>query len=74
MLLHVERAAALVGLFALAVLIWWRAGQGRCPVRFGNIEYAIEDAALETSDAIDSHERRIELLESIVVDRGPRSG
>lgn len=66
LLLHVERSAALLGLIALAVLVSWRASEGRLPVRLGQLEYAVEDAALETNEAIEGHARRIALLESIV--------
>jgi hypothetical protein len=62
LLLHVERAAALVGVVSLVTLMWWRAGKGQFPIRFGNIEYAIEDAAEVASD----QEERIAALESAI--------
>ena len=55
-LLHVERAAAMIGLVALIGLIWWRASKGELPIRFGNIEYAAADA----TTALDG---RVALLE-----------
>jgi hypothetical protein len=60
-LLHAERAAAIVGLGAVAGLIPWRAGQGQLPVRFGNIEYAIAEA--DTNSGVDA---RIESLELVI--------
>jgi len=63
LLLHAERAAALTALLGLVGLVLWRAGRGELPVRFGNIEYALEDATSETRRLIGNQERRIINLE-----------
>lgn len=65
-LLHVERGAALLGAVGTVVLIGWRALSGEFPIKFGNVEYAVERVVAEAEEVSVSHERRIRLLEVLV--------
>ena len=47
LLLHIERAAAAVGLVGFALLVIWRAGRGEFPLRFAQIEYEARSVATE---------------------------
>jgi hypothetical protein len=51
-LLHVERSAALIGVAAAVLLTGVRALNGRFPVRFGHMEYAIEERASDREQQI----------------------
>lgn len=62
-LLHLERAAAVVGIIGLVVLVLWRAGRGEFPVRLGQIEYELRGTAEEMNLAIDLLRSRITSLE-----------
>jgi hypothetical protein len=62
-LFHVERAAVLLGAAGIVLLIGWRAIHGDFPIKFGNIEYAVKDAAAEAKQASALQERRIRVLE-----------
>lgn len=41
LLFHMERAAALLGVIGLVLLIGWRAVQGELPIKLGNLEYEV---------------------------------
>jgi hypothetical protein len=60
-LFYVERAGALLGTLGAIVLVGWRALYGHFPIKFGNIEYADELEA--SAKTVDSHERRLDLIE-----------
>lgn len=64
LLLHVERAAALLAVTGAVMLIGWRALHGDFPSRFGQIEYAVEEAAADTRAVVAGLEERLRLLES----------
>jgi hypothetical protein len=68
LLLHVERAVALVGLLAVAALVVSRAARGELPIRFANLEYESQQLT-----QLANHERRIERLEEAHSFR-PKSG
>ena len=38
-LFHIERAAAILGVIGIVLLIGWRALSGEFPIKFGNVEY-----------------------------------
>ena len=63
LLFHVERAAAMVGVLGLTVVVLWRAGGGELPFRFANIEYEAKQTAAETSRALSRQEVRLAKLE-----------
>jgi hypothetical protein len=62
-LFHVERASALLGALAVVLLVGWRATHGEFPIKFGNVEYAVKDAAAEARQVSASQERRLRYLE-----------
>lgn len=62
-LFHVERAGAILGAIGLVVLIGWRAMHGEFPVKFGNVEYAVKEAASEAKELGALQERRLRTLE-----------
>lgn len=64
LLLHVERAAALLAVTGAVMLIGWRALQGDFPSRLGQIEYTVEEAATRARTAAATLEERLRLLES----------
>ena len=70
LLFHLERAAALLGVIGIVLLIGWRAVQGEFPIKFGNVEYA-KEAAAEAEEGAEAQERRIQLLEALVGLRDP---
>ena len=45
LLFHVERATVLLAAIGAVLLIGWRASHGDFPVRFGQVEYAVREAA-----------------------------
>lgn len=63
LLLHLERAAVLVAGSALLMLVGARATKGQFPFKFGQIEYAVEQAATRMNRTVDLHEQRLEVLE-----------
>jgi hypothetical protein len=63
LLLHLERAAVLVAGSALLMLVGVRATKGQFPFKFGQIEYAVEQAATRMNRTVDLHEQRLEALE-----------
>lgn len=63
LLFHVERAGALLGAIGVVVLIGWRALAGEFPIKFGNVEYAVKDAAADARQATAAQEQRIRVLE-----------
>jgi hypothetical protein len=62
-LFHVERAGAILGAIGLVALIGWRALHGEFPVKFGNVEYAVKEAASEAKELGALQERRLRTLE-----------
>lgn len=71
LLLHVERAAALLGGIGVMVLVGWRAVHGDLPVRFGQIEYDVEKAVAGAKAMQTSHEQRLRHLEILLAARDP---
>lgn len=65
LLLHIERAAAAVGLVGFALLVIWRAGRGEFPLRFAQIEYEPESSATATKVTLAAIESRLVLLERL---------
>ena len=74
MLIHVERAATLLAAIGAVVLVGWRASQGDFPIRFGQVEYAVQDAVEGIESRDDAHERRLRNLEALADIRRPGSG
>jgi hypothetical protein len=70
-LFHVERAGALLGAAGVVLLIGWRALAGEFPIKFGNVEYAVEDAAADAKQATAAQEQRIRVLEVLAGIRDP---
>jgi len=70
LLFHAERAAALLGTVGIVLLVGWRASHGEFPIKFGNVEYAVKEAAAKAETATEAQERRIQLLEALL-DVGP---
>lgn len=70
LLFHLERAAALLGVIGIVLLIGWRAIQGEFPVKFGNVEYA-KEAAAEAEQGAEEQEHRIRVLEVLAGIREP---
>lgn len=72
-LLHVERAAALIGIAAAVLLAGVRALNGRFPVRLGHLEYSAEEREQEI-DAVDQMlEQRLRTVEARLGMWEPRS-
>ena len=69
LLLHLERAALMVGILGLSGLVIWRAGRGEFPDRLGHIEYEAESATA-TKEMLASVESRLVLLEQLTGVRG----
>ena len=65
-LLHLERAATLLGIVAMVLLVGVRAFNGRFPVRMGQIEYPVEQTESEVDEVQESHERRLEMIEAML--------
>ena len=72
-LFHVQRAGVLLGAIGIVGLIGWRALSGEFPIKFGNVEYAVKEAAAEAEEVSASQERRIRLLEVLLGARDPAS-
>ncbi|MFN8151498.1 MAG: hypothetical protein U0R24_10300 [Solirubrobacterales bacterium] len=68
-LLHVERAAAVLALLGMTLVIVWRASRGQLPIRFANVEYESEVAA-EHDDQIANLNQRVVVLEIAAQLRG----
>jgi hypothetical protein len=64
LLFHLERAVGLLALAGGGMLVAWRATEGRFPVRFGQIEYAVEDTAATTRILAIELEQRICCVEA----------
>jgi ABC-type phosphate transport system auxiliary subunit len=69
LLFHVERAAAILALVGVVVLVGWRGAHGEWPIKFGNVEYAPKEAVKVTADALAKQDKRLRRLE----DRVPRT-
>jgi hypothetical protein len=61
LLLHVERASAVLAVLGAVWLVGWRALHGRFPIKFGHVEYEDEFAA--SAVTVDAHERRLKVIE-----------
>ena len=66
LLLHLERAAALIAALGLVALIGVRATMGRFPVRLGQVEYAAGRVMSEFDEAARPDGERLEALERAV--------
>lgn len=62
-LFHVLRTGALLGGAGIVLLVGWRAIHGEFPIKFGNVEYAAQDAAAAAEAATKAQEQRIRVLE-----------
>jgi hypothetical protein len=65
LLLHVERATALLAAVAAFALVAWRTARGELPVRLGQLEYE-RGMAGEAAAGMEAHERRLTELEGDV--------
>jgi hypothetical protein len=63
LLFHVERASALLATSGAILLVAWRGTRGEFPVKFGQLEYAVKDAAAFAAEVDESHEKRLQTLE-----------
>lgn len=63
----------MLGAIGVVALIAWRALSGEFPVKFGNVEYAVEEVAAEAEAISASQEGRIRALEVLVGARDPAS-
>jgi hypothetical protein len=63
LLFHFERAAVLLATLGVVLLVGWRAINGEFPVKFGQLEYAVKDAAASAADVDEAHELRLQTLE-----------
>jgi hypothetical protein len=63
LLLHLERALALLGLAAAALLVGLRATHGRFPSRLGQIEYPTDAIGWRDTTVTDGHEERLRFIE-----------
>jgi hypothetical protein len=71
LLLHVERALALLGLLAAALIVGVRATRGWFPARFGQFEYRAEELReAGGSVVLHAHEQRLGALETAVEELG----
>lgn len=66
LLLHLERAAALVASLGFVALVGVRATMGRFPVRLGQVEYATGRVMSEFDKAARSDGERLDALEATV--------
>jgi hypothetical protein len=75
LLLHLERAAALVAALGFVALVGVRATMGSFPVRLGQVEYAAGRAMSEFEEAARSDGKRLDALEgAIALLRAERDG
>lgn len=74
LLLHMERAVALLGLAAAAVLVGVRATRGRFPIRFGQIEYPADDIGRRETVLSDAREERLRFIEDVLGIASPGNG
>lgn len=66
LLLHLERAVALLGLAAAALLVGLRATKGRFPSKLGQIEYLTDDIGRRDTTVTDGHEERLRFIEGVL--------
>ncbi len=64
-LLHVERAALLLAVLGAVALVAWRGLHGEFPIKFGQVEYAAQEAAAEAAQIAAVHEHWIRTLERL---------
>jgi hypothetical protein len=70
-LFHVLRASALLGAAGVVLLVGWRAAHGDFPIKFGNVEYAVKEAADKAGRVSAAQERRLRYLEVLAGVRDP---
>jgi len=70
-LFHVLRASALLGAGGVVLLVGWRAAHGEFPIKFGNVEYAVKQAAGKAGQVSAAQERRLRYLEVLAGVRDP---
>ncbi len=70
LLLHVERASAVLAILGAVWLVGWRALHGRFPIKFGHVEY--EDELAASAATVEAHERRLKLIEGYLPPEQPR--
>jgi hypothetical protein len=66
LLFHFLRASALLGVVGVVLLVGYRATRGEFPIKFGNVEYAVKEAAQKAEGATEAQEQRLRLLEAEV--------
>jgi hypothetical protein len=66
LLFHVERTSVLLAGVGAMILIGWRASHGDFPVRFGQVEYAVREAASDLEMRNQALEKRLRTLEALV--------
>lgn len=66
LLLHFERAAALLGTAGCVLLVGVRATNGRFPAKFGHVEYATRDIDSGSETAAEAQDRRLLLVEAML--------
>jgi hypothetical protein len=66
LLLHLERAVALLGTAGAALLVGVRAARGRFPIRFGQIEYPADEIDTRDEAVLDAYEQRLVLIEGML--------
>jgi hypothetical protein len=65
-LLHVERAAAILGAAGAVGLVGWKAAHGEFPIKFGALEYPAKEADAEAKKATAAQEERLQSIEAIL--------
>lgn len=73
-LFHLERAAAVLAAMGVVALVGWRALLGEFPIKFGQVEYPIKQAATRSEEIAEAHEERIRILESLTGVADPPPG
>jgi hypothetical protein len=66
LLFHVERAIVLLAAIGAVVLVSWRATYGDFPVKLGQVEYAVREAARDVEGKNEALEKRLRTLEAVV--------
>lgn len=66
LLFHVERATVLCAAVGVVLLVGWRASRGDFPVRVGQVEYAVREAARDVALREEALEKRLRRLETLM--------